>query len=249
MALNVGANILAHPSIIAPNKNYLFMVSHMRAFSTLISHILGSHPDISGHIENHIEYKNTFDLLKLRHRVASVSGCGLEGSYVLEKIVHNYEISDSIINRSDTKFCLTIREPLPTLKSIISMKMRFDGKDEKQLYKPTLKYYIDRLDGIQALAMRLEGRFLFFKGEVLVTDADVVLHDLTEWLGLSSPLKKDYEVREDTGVAGRGDFSDDIRGGRIVGIRDKYKSINIPEAMEVEAVAKYIQTVSLLEAM
>ncbi|TCS68990.1 hypothetical protein EDC61_1225 [Sulfuritortus calidifontis] len=34
----------------------IFLLSHMRAFTSLAGHILGSHPQINGYYEMHISY-------------------------------------------------------------------------------------------------------------------------------------------------------------------------------------------------
>ena len=36
----------------------IFLLSHMRAYTSLAGHILGSHPEINGYYEMHISYEN-----------------------------------------------------------------------------------------------------------------------------------------------------------------------------------------------
>ena len=40
----------------------IFLLSHMRAYSSLIGHILGSHPHINGYYEMHLSYSGMADL-------------------------------------------------------------------------------------------------------------------------------------------------------------------------------------------
>ena len=42
----------------------IFLLSHMRAFSSLAGHILGSHPAINGYFEMHISYDDVSALDK-----------------------------------------------------------------------------------------------------------------------------------------------------------------------------------------
>jgi hypothetical protein len=42
---------------------YLFVISHMRSRSSLLSHILGSHPQVIGYSELHQSYQRWSDLL------------------------------------------------------------------------------------------------------------------------------------------------------------------------------------------
>ena len=48
---------------------YLFVVGHMRSYSSLLAHILGSHPRIVGYAEMHQKYRNVLDLLELTRKV------------------------------------------------------------------------------------------------------------------------------------------------------------------------------------
>jgi hypothetical protein len=50
-------------SLLAPRKS-LFVLGHMRSYSSLLCHILGSHPQIDGYCETHIKYRTRFDLLR-----------------------------------------------------------------------------------------------------------------------------------------------------------------------------------------
>ena len=45
--------VLAHPSVLK-RRNYIFLLSHVRGYTTLLSHILGSHREISGYAETWI---------------------------------------------------------------------------------------------------------------------------------------------------------------------------------------------------
>jgi hypothetical protein len=40
----------------------IFLLSHMRAFTSLAGHILGSHPQVNGYYEMHISYEDAFAL-------------------------------------------------------------------------------------------------------------------------------------------------------------------------------------------
>src|SRR5262245_13075611 len=39
----------------------LFVLSHMRSYSSLLSHVLGSHPEIDGYCETHLRYRSGLD--------------------------------------------------------------------------------------------------------------------------------------------------------------------------------------------
>src|SRR5215467_8996279 len=62
-------------------RRHLFVFGHMRSYSSLLCHILGSHPEIDGYCETHIKYRWYFDLLRLRYRVVTLTGEPLRGRY------------------------------------------------------------------------------------------------------------------------------------------------------------------------
>ena len=57
--------VLIHPSVLKPRK-YIFLLSHIRGYTTVLGHILGSHREISGYAETWTSYQTPRDLLKLR---------------------------------------------------------------------------------------------------------------------------------------------------------------------------------------
>ena len=99
----------------------LFLLGHMRSYSSVLSHILGSHPQISGYCETHTKYRTWFDLWKLRWRVRKLTGEALRGDYVLDKVLHDYPMARSILDSSSTRAIVLIRRPRETVRSIIEM--------------------------------------------------------------------------------------------------------------------------------
>jgi hypothetical protein len=79
-------------------RRHLFVLGHMRSYSSVLSHILGSHPQIDGYCETHIRYRWHFDLLRLQRRVRQLTGEPLRGDYVLDKILHDYPLARSILD-------------------------------------------------------------------------------------------------------------------------------------------------------
>ena len=113
--------VLTHPSVLK-RRNYIFLLSHIRGYTTLLSHILGSHGEISGYAETWISYRTARDLLKLRCAVCSHGNYKPNCTYFLDKILHNpLQISDSILNRPDIHYIFMIRKPVPTIKSMVAL--------------------------------------------------------------------------------------------------------------------------------
>jgi hypothetical protein len=89
----------------------LFLLGHMRSCSSVLSHVLGSHPQINGYCETHTKYQTYFDLWKLRWRVRKLTGEQLKGEYVLDEVLHDYPIARSILDSRGTRAVVLIRRP------------------------------------------------------------------------------------------------------------------------------------------
>ena len=89
-----------NPRALAGRFQYVFILSHMRAYTSLLAHILGSHPEISGYFELHQDYRGDFDLLRMRVGVATGLRYRLRGRYVLDKVLHSrHRIGARILGR------------------------------------------------------------------------------------------------------------------------------------------------------
>jgi hypothetical protein len=214
------AAIAKNPRLLSPRKDYIFILSHMRGHTSLLSHILGSHPQITGHSEMHQGYSNGFDLLNLRCKVSIDNADSLRGRYVLDKVLNDYVLSDRIVKARGSKLIFSLREPESTLKSIIAMGRRFKSVDWHSDPHKVLDYYVARLTRLEQIAKtRAEAgasSAFFLDCERLLDHTALVLQELTQWLGLATELMADYKIFRTTGQLGWGDPSDAIRSGRIV---------------------------------
>ena len=68
--------LLRHPSVYLGRREYVIVLSHMRSYSTLLAHLLGSHPEIAGYAEMHTSYAQRRDLLRLRRKWRARSTVG-----------------------------------------------------------------------------------------------------------------------------------------------------------------------------
>jgi hypothetical protein len=231
------AAVAKNPRLLSPRKDYIFILSHMRGHTSLLSHILGSHPQITGHSEMHQGYSNSLDLLNLRCKVSIDNADTLSGRYVLDKVLNDYLLGDRIVKAPGTKLIFSLREPESTLKSIIAMGRRFKGVDWHSDPRKVLDYYVARLSRLEQIAKtRAEAGAssgFFLDCERLLDDTSLVLHELTQWLGLATELMANYKIFRTTGQLGWGDPSDAILSGRIVK--------QIVEHNEVELDAKILE--------
>jgi hypothetical protein len=206
-----GAQVARHTG------RFLFVVSHMRSFSSLLCHILGSHPEISGYAEAQLSYFSRLDLQRLARKVQQATENPVLGRYVLDKILHNHrEIAPGILDRPEIKVLFLLRNPEDTFRSILNMSHARGHKGKFSDPVRVLDYYVTRLRHLESYCTRLEGNALFLESEGLLADTERVLVELSRWLELGEPLKADYRTFRFTGAPGYGDPSPTIRAGTVV---------------------------------
>lgn len=193
----------------------LFVLGHMRSYSSLLCHILGSHPQIDGYCETHIKYRTWFDLLRLRSRVVKLTGEPLRGRYVLDKVLHDYPLAASILKSRRTLGLVLLRRPVPTVQSIVNMGLHYSDVAWYCDVESVARYYETRLASLVRLSAELRGRVMFVEAEDLLARTATVLQGISAWLQLSEPLNADYKRFSHTGEGGFGDPSEVISSGRV----------------------------------
>jgi hypothetical protein len=196
-------------------REYLFVLGHMRSYSSLLCHILGSHPDIDGYCETHVKYRTRLDLIRLRSRVVKFTGEPLRGRYVLDKMLHNYAFANSIVRSPRTWSVMLVRRPLPTVQSIVNMGLHYSDIAWYRDVDAVARYYEERLAMLVRLAGQLRGRVIFIEAESLLARTPEVLQGVGRLLNLSEPLRTDYRRFAHTGEKGFGDPSEAITTGRV----------------------------------
>jgi hypothetical protein len=206
----------------------------MRSFSSLLCHILGSHPEISGYAEAQLSYFSRLDLQRLARKVQQITGNPVLGRYVLDKVLHNHrEIAPGVLGRPEIKVVFLLRNAEDTFRSLVNLS-RIPGTKQK-VGDPAraLEYYVKRLQQLEGYCALLGGNALFLASERLISDTDRVLVELSRWLELGQPLKADYQTFRFTGAPGYGDPSPTILAGTVVRDADDrhkhYMPILIPD--------------------
>ena len=208
---------------------FLFVVSHMRSFSSLLCHILGSHPEISGYAEAHLSYFGRLDLQRLARKVQQVTGNPELGRYVLDKILHNHrEIAPGILDRPEVKVLFLLRNAEDTFRSLLNLSHIRGNKSKFSDPTRVLEYYVKRLQQLEGYCTQLGGNALFLESERMISDTDQVLIELSRWLDLREPLKADYRTFRFTGAPGYGDPSPTILAGTVVRNDDERHRYYVP---------------------
>lgn len=217
-----------NPQVLFYNGNYVFIISHMRSRSSLLSHILGSNEEIVGYREFHQSYNNMQDLKRLRMKILFDTKETFSARYVLDKILNNNcELSDEILHMNNIKFIFLLREPTETLKSTIDLG-DLTGIDWYKDVEQVKDYYIKRLDVMKKYVDIVYNRSFFIDSNDIVENTEEVLNDVSEWLMLDKKLDQNYSTFESTGKKnGAGDPSENISAGTI--IKTESKQVDIPE--------------------
>lgn len=233
-------------------RRYVFVLSHMRSYSSLLTHIMNTHPEITGYVEMHQPYRTELDLLELRLRVyhADEAEKRSQGRFCLDKVLHNtVEITPRILQRGDVYPIFMVREPGRTIQSTVAMAHRKRKLDWKADPEKVGAYYMRRVQGLVDLARAEPAHSLFFDADLLVDEPDLVLSALTDYLGLKSPLQENYGTFELTGKPKFGDPSQYIEAGHIVKDRDDYGDIDVPLEVRHETERAYKDAVAALTEM
>ena len=221
-------------------RRNLFVLGHMRSYSSLLCHILGSHPQIDGYCETHIKYRTRLDLLRLRARVVKLTGEPLRGRYLLDKILHNYPIAPGILRSRQTLAVVLVRRPVATLRSIVNMGLHYSDIAWYRDLDSVTRYYEERLAMLVRLADQLPGRAVFIEAEALLSRTTDVLRGVTALLELTEPLRADYRRFAHTGEGGFGDPSETIFRGHVANeTREPRTPVVVPAALEARLETAY----------
>ncbi|MCY2988524.1 MAG: sulfotransferase [Planctomycetota bacterium] len=197
----------------------VFILGHMRSGSTLLLHILLSHPDIAGRGEQNTPYRTVRDLHRLAMTARFAQGPLLRRfRYVVDQINHDrFTPNEALLQDSRVRLLFLIREPPASLSSIVHLTRTFYAEWPMQR---VADYYVQRLNTLARYAelSAHDGRALPLSYQALVADTSSTLGRLRAFLDLETGLSERYDMQPFTGC--RGDPSDTIRAGRIVRDRE-----------------------------
>ncbi|MCD6706359.1 MAG: hypothetical protein LT080_07900 [Thiobacillus sp.] len=218
----------------------IFLLSHMRAYTSLAAHILGSHPQINGYYEMHISYEDASALDRQLAMFLRGDVPKPDSRYLFDKLLHNdFVLRPERLGLADIRILVSLAEPEHTIRSIVHL---FRQKPDPDLYASPVeaaKYYVERVRALAEFCRTSGWPYCYFDAELLQRAPETLLPRLTQWLALDTPLSERYEVFSQTGQARRGDTSERVRSGRIDRARTDYSHVAIPEAVLDEARAAY----------
>ncbi|MBM3284240.1 MAG: sulfotransferase [Candidatus Aminicenantes bacterium] len=217
--------------------NKILILGHIRSGSTLLLHILASHPDITGFGENRMTYDKMEDFEKLVcQTLRHLRKLRMPETYWVDKIVHlrSFKVHDQIMRNSDVYAVFIVRDPHDSILSI-----RRNSDDD---LAASIQYYIGMLGELERLGQLLPGkdRGFFLTYDQLLEDTNAVFSGLQRFLGLKVPLEETYRLLPTTGISLYGDWSENIKSGRILR-PPKDRPIIIPEKAMAPALEAYLR--------
>jgi hypothetical protein len=211
----------------------------MRSYSSLLCHILGSHPEISGYSEAHQSYLGRNDLDRLARIVREQTGEPTLRRILLDKVLHNHrEIAPDILRRPDVRCLFLLRNAKDTIASILNMARTLGHTGDFSDPARVVAHYVERLARMEEYGSQVVGRARFIESERLLDDTAEELARLTQWLALSTPLATEYRTFPHTGAPGHGDPSPHIRAGKIVASDEERHRDYVSIPIDAEALAR-----------
>ncbi len=221
---------------------HIFLLSHMRANTSLISHILGSHPQINGYYEKHLSYHSQADLINQEQLLISSEESAHDHphediQYLFDKILHNsYTLQLENLNPQKIKILISIRSPEQSIKSIINL---FRNKKTQHPYaapENAVNYYIQRIKALTVFCEQYKGQYYYYDADLIRSAPKKSLNHIQKWLSLATPLNEEYQIFSLTGKPRVGDSSDNMKSGHIVKQQTNYKTIVIPAEQLQQAI-------------
>ncbi len=210
----------------------IYLLSHMRAFSSLTGHILGSHPDINGYYEMHISYQQKDDLVLQEQLYSQQETFKPDSHFLFDKLLHNqYELNLNNLNLQNPRLLISLRSAKPGIKSIVNL---FQQKKDKHRYadpQQATQYYIQRLQKLSEFCRDHPQTYYYFDAELIKNNTQDMLSTLSNWLDLKTALNEKYQLFSQTGKPRAGDSSNAIKSGNIVKKASNYEHINIPDKL------------------
>jgi hypothetical protein len=230
-------------------RRFVFILSHMRSGSSLLTHILTNNAEVFGYGECHVPHTSLKGLREVSFKTAvRLRTFPPRDEWLLDKILHNsLPIDDGLLQSRAGRFVFLLRAPEATLRSLLSLR-RWVKDSSIRNPQQALTYYLARLAHLRQLASAIPAeRALLVHYEDLLQQTDGVLRSLERHLDLSSPLTEEYDVTRTTGRKSIGDPSPVIRSGSIR--RDLSSAeVDLPEDVLQAAIAGYRETRAALEA-
>lgn len=232
-------SLAANPTLVLRHRN-IFLLSHMRANTSLFGHLIGSHPLVEGYYEMHIGYYSWRSLWrqKLRHFASHQAKPGAR--YMFDKVLHDgHHVAPALLQRPTSRCIFMLREPEQSIRSLIVLYRERNPQQPEATAEGATAYYIQRAQTLSSLSSTLQGRCFYLDAECLVDRPDPTLAELSRWLEFDLPIPSAYDTFAKTGRGNAGDHSQRLKSGRIHRSRSDYSAIEIEPELIASAHQAY----------
>lgn len=216
----------------------LWILSHMRSGSSLLTHLLTANPEIIGYGETHIRYEAPQDFKRLLSKVywesqdyrslSDLPKLLLQETYILDKLLHDNKLFNlSLLQSSQITTLFLVREPQRSLNSIRDLKPAWSEAK-------TLAYYCDRLQTLVTYATQIADptRALLLRHDQLINESPAVFQSLQQFLNTQTGFTEKYQIQKTTGAKHVGDSRGKIMAGQIVRTQRALKQTVSQEAID-----------------
>ncbi|MFD1343061.1 sulfotransferase family protein [Litorisediminicola beolgyonensis] len=200
---------------VLPQARYsrcILLLSHMRATTTALGNVLGSHPAISGYGESHVRHDCAGAPAALAVNLARRGCLSLGAPYLFDKVLHD-RLDDAVSDDFYTaRALMLLRAPGPSIASILKLAAA-TGLREGATPETAARYYAARVTRLCTHWDRFprEARMGVSTAE-LRRDPDAVVGRIGAGLSLSPPLGNHYRSSAASRRAGGGD---PLKSGRF----------------------------------
>lgn len=210
----------------------VLVLGHMRSGSSLLHHLLVSHPLVLGRGERSKPYRSEADFDRLLVDVwAHRRRLPPPEATLCDQVNHGRLLpAEGLLLHPRVRKVFLVREPRPAVASLVHVLGHLSASPLAQ----ATDHYLSRLADLRRNAGQDpdRARQFFLTYESLTGPArQTVLAALSAFLGLDPPLQESYRVFDFTGQ--RGDRSERIRTGRISSEASRW-TIDLPPRLEAE---------------
>jgi hypothetical protein len=206
-------------AFINPKCNFdrsLFILGHMRCGSTALSHILCSHPQISGYGEAHIRYDGNAALGLLALNQIKRNAYRSDANMLFDKILHSRYDAGVGPAFFRARAIFMVRDPVAAVNSIRKL---FGALGSHEYSTDTLAcdYYEERISTLLNLWQQFSPeRRIGLSYAQLTADPDAQIAGISRMLGLKPPLTNNYSAPKNILGHGAGDPMASHKYDRIV---------------------------------
>ncbi len=214
-----------NPRLLLEHRN-IFLLSHMRANTSLFGHLVGSHPWIEGYYEMHIGYFSWKSLWrqKLKHFAGHPAKPGAR--YMFDKLLHDgHHVAPELLLRPSSRTIFMTRSAEQSVKSLVVLYRKQLPNLPEATVQGAVEYYVQRLESLARTAATSGLRYFYLDAEQLIGDTAGTLNALSSWLGLPTPIPTAYGTFEKTGRGNAGDHSERLKSGQVSRVASDYSDV------------------------